>query len=597
MSSNQYFPFERNRYYAGKMLTSADFVAEQKYFLDKQRFLSTQMFGSGIVCGLGVVSLDDLSILVESGVAIDGLGREIVVENSVVKKLSAVEGFDTLTTNKATLCLKYSEKPAHTVYSALHTDSGKEYEYNRITEGYELYLTDTDQLEPDFKMESEFIVFENLLTSRNFRAEVIIPGTVCKGRNVKMIVRVTKRTADNVSLNYRGVLQVPGFEDPDGNHEVAVDIRNLRLAKGEVFEKEYWLSVLETDAIETNVILQSGSASGSEDGVAVSVDGNFSIKVMLENTTPLELVTRQLGQMSLEMRSVGDSGEFLKLAELSLVRTDSAYVIEEVKEKNIKKYIPTPAKELERGSILDYFEKSADIRNVKVTKEKAPAADLSAAVQSGTEYASGFVEIPLGTDARAGDICFSGEIIHGLGKGNVYVEVGYEYLSEDKSLGANARSTIFGNARLFDQAGTAKADTAVKVNNDKGSFVVAAQLLEDADLLVLTYRWVAIRFPSGTEVKETRIEKNQSISAESPTFVMGPRESHYFGVVYHNMEPASISYELTEPGSGEISADGIYTAPSREGVYEIRIYCTDFPMISTYAYAIVKKAAYDGDEA
>nr|MCR5469092.1 hypothetical protein [Lachnospiraceae bacterium] len=66
MDDNQFFPFERNRYYAGKMLTSADFVAEQKYFLDKQRFLSALMYGSGVVCGLGVVSLDDLSILVES---------------------------------------------------------------------------------------------------------------------------------------------------------------------------------------------------------------------------------------------------------------------------------------------------------------------------------------------------------------------------------------------------------------------------------------------------------------------------------------------------------------------------------------------------
>jgi hypothetical protein len=93
-----------------------------------------------------------------------------------------------------------------------------------------------------------------------------------------------------------------------------------------------------------------------------------------------------------------------------------------------------------------------------------------------------------------------------------------------------------------------------------------------------------------------RPDSNQSISAETPTFVMGPKENHYFGVIYHNMEPASVSYELTEPASGEISADGIYTAPSKEGVYEIRIYCTDSQMISTYAYAIVKKKEYDEED-
>ncbi len=597
MNNNQFFPFERNRYYAGKMLTSADFVAEQKYFLDKQRFLSTMMYGSGIVCGLTVVSLDDLSILVESGVAIDGSGREIVLESSVVKKLSAVDGFDSLSSDHATLCLKYSEQPAHTVYSALHNDTDKEYEYNRITEGYELYLVDTDELDPSIKIESEFLTRESLFTTKNFRGEVIIPATVCKGRNVRMIVRITKRSAEDVSFDYRSVLQVPGFECPDGGHEVEVEIKDLHLAKGEVYEKEFWMMALGSDATETNIILQSGSASGSEDGSNISVDGNFSLKVMMEDTTPLELVTRQIGQMSLEMQSMGDSGEFIRLAELRLVRTDSAYVIEEVKERGIKKYISVPSKELERGEYLDFFEKSVDIRTTPAVAASTTVEENIVPENRGVEYASGFLEIPIGSDAREGDICFSGEIIHGLGKGNVYVEVGYEYLSEDEALGKNARSTIYGNAHLFDQEGTVKAQTAVKVLNDKGSFVVAAQLMEDADLLVLTYRWVAMKFPTGEDVRDIKYEKNQSISAETPTFVMGPKENHYFGVVYHNMEPASISYELTEPASGEISADGIYTSPSKEGVYEIRIYCTDSPMISTYAYAIVKKKEYNEEEA
>ncbi|MBP3198699.1 MAG: hypothetical protein J6N21_17080, partial [Butyrivibrio sp.] len=88
MRNNQLLPFERNRYYTGKMLTSVDFEAEQTYMNNKRRFLNSMMYGSGVVCGLNVVSLDDLSLLVESGVAIDGSGREIVVESSVVKKLS-----------------------------------------------------------------------------------------------------------------------------------------------------------------------------------------------------------------------------------------------------------------------------------------------------------------------------------------------------------------------------------------------------------------------------------------------------------------------------------------------------------------------------
>jgi hypothetical protein len=78
---------------------------------------------------------------------------------------------------------------------------------------------------------------------------------------------------------------------------------------------------------------------------------------------------------------------------------------------------------------------------------------------------------------------------------------------------------------------------------------------------------------------------------------MGTKESHFFGVKFNNMDTCSITYELTAPGSGEISADGIYTAPSKEGVYEIHIYCTDMPVICTYAYAIVKKREHLDDDA
>ena len=44
MNGNPLFPFERNRYYSGKMLTSADFAAEQEYGNNKRRFLNNLMF-------------------------------------------------------------------------------------------------------------------------------------------------------------------------------------------------------------------------------------------------------------------------------------------------------------------------------------------------------------------------------------------------------------------------------------------------------------------------------------------------------------------------------------------------------------------------
>ena len=123
---------------------------------------------------------------------------------------------------------------------------------------------------------------------------------------------------------------------------------------------------------------------------------------------------------------------------------------------------------------------------------------------------------------------------------------------------------------------------------------MAARLLRDVEFLVLTFRWVAIKFPTGEEL-EAADYYGKSITAKTPTVVMRPRENYYFGVQFNNMEACSITYELTAPGSGEVTTDGVYTAPTKEGVYEIRIYCSDMPMVCTYAYAIVKSTATSDD--
>ena len=85
MNNTQIYPFERNRYYPKKRLSSADYQAEQDYFNNKRRFLNGLMYGSGIVCGLGVFSLDDLSLLVESGGKRDS-GRDIGCQEAFVHR-------------------------------------------------------------------------------------------------------------------------------------------------------------------------------------------------------------------------------------------------------------------------------------------------------------------------------------------------------------------------------------------------------------------------------------------------------------------------------------------------------------------------------
>ena len=94
MKNMKYFPFERNKYFYGKLLTVDDFETEQRYMNDKRRVLNRFLYGTGVVCGLNVVPIDDMTISVEPGLALDFSGREIVVDTPAVKKLSMIDGFD-----------------------------------------------------------------------------------------------------------------------------------------------------------------------------------------------------------------------------------------------------------------------------------------------------------------------------------------------------------------------------------------------------------------------------------------------------------------------------------------------------------------------
>ena len=82
---------------------------------------------------------------------------------------------------------------------------------------------------------------------------------------------------------------------------------------------------------------------------------------------------------------------------------------------------------------------------------------------------------------------------------------------------------------------------------------------------------------------------NGSITTQTQTTTMKPGESNTFSVRFNGLEPCTLRYELTDYDSGTITPEGVYTAPNREGSFEIRIQCVDYPDISTYSYVDVRK--------
>lgn len=150
MKNQTYIPFIRNRYFRGKLLTAEDFLQEQQYMNDKRRLMNRWMLGAGIVAGLEVIRVDDYSISLEMGLALDYTGREILVDTPIIRKLSMIDGYKEATVGEGreSVCLyiRYGEQsmePVHNITNrAVHTV--EEPEYNKVKEGYYLYLTDDE---------------------------------------------------------------------------------------------------------------------------------------------------------------------------------------------------------------------------------------------------------------------------------------------------------------------------------------------------------------------------------------------------------------------------------------------------------------------
>jgi hypothetical protein len=74
----------RNRYFRGKLLTVADYRAEQGYLIQRRRMVNRTVLGWGVIAGFPVTTNAEGGVAVGQGVAFDRRGRELVACEGVV---------------------------------------------------------------------------------------------------------------------------------------------------------------------------------------------------------------------------------------------------------------------------------------------------------------------------------------------------------------------------------------------------------------------------------------------------------------------------------------------------------------------------------
>ncbi|PCR92228.1 hypothetical protein [Natrinema ejinorense] len=149
--------FRKNRFFSGKLMTPRDMEAEQEYHAERLHALSRFVVGSGIVHGLEIRSIDEtddgLEVTIEPGLALDGRGRPIVVEQVTTKSLPRPSA------NELSLYIEYEEVSLETV-PVPNTDDAIDAEStsNRTVEVFELTYRETAEDErpqlPDVEIPS-----------------------------------------------------------------------------------------------------------------------------------------------------------------------------------------------------------------------------------------------------------------------------------------------------------------------------------------------------------------------------------------------------------------------------------------------------------
>lgn len=586
MKNHQLLPFVRNRYFTGKSLTAGDFEIEQLYGNNKRRFVNTLMYGESVVCGLSTFALDDHSILIESGLAVDGMGREIVIPETTVRKISSISGYNDISTSKVSLGIKYKEETMSPVYTTQDEKSEKEIEKNHVIESYDLFLVDSELTK--FKRTDKLYCTQTMYEDKHYQVEIEIPESICTDKEVKLIVRYIKKSNEEVEFGYETNLQLAAFITEEGQHELLVNNKVNLKSCGEIEEFTYWLQIDSYELCETNIINKKNSSYVHFKETKKLVDEQITMKVHINDRMPEEVMSETLGSVNLEARLNVPLRDIVVIATIQLEELEDKLIIKNIDKTDVK-YILNSVDYLKSQRYINHF------RNKQISKDDVQILGVESdrnnngTIHSQRSIMSGVVEIPLEIGMKKGDIFISEEIIHGLGKGNVYVTVGCELVEFDERMGKDLNNTIYGNMDLFKKMDkqSLKVDTAVKVFKDKGSFQIAMKLMEEQTTVVILLRWVAMKMSSIEEADVIEDYNVMSIRPNTPSVVLAPGESYYYEVKFNNMKPCRVSYEV-DNYCGIVGTDGIYTAPKKAGVYEIKIYCTDKPRVSTYAYAIVK---------
>jgi hypothetical protein len=588
--NEQFFPMERNRYFYGKLLTVRDFEIEQRYNCAKRELLNRVLQGAGVVCGFGVTASDDSTLMIESGLALDYQGREIVLPETIFRKLQMLDGQESLAgRQQAYLCLTYGEEAVEPV-NAVGGEAGESSQFNLTREGYRLSLTSQP---PEYRGLLEASGRENvsvLYSSDGLTLVLSVPAAVSAGKEFQVQILVVKgEKTPPVNLSLEG--ESSFVESESGR--VLLSYHESREEKRSVYSVSLPLRArMLSDT--TGKLFPSGMELNLELGshrYKNYLESDASVCLCRDEET-LRAYRRR--QDALEQHLLGREIP-IYLAKLELINSAGGVFLGGVTNLPFNQSVGHRLES--RGSLggelavttsvhsLEYWQKP-DVRAAYQQAGRNLHFDFGIPSPEQYDYAvaHGTVDLTMPSGIRVNSRVFSDEIAHGLGTGAVDVRLSVEFQDDQEP------ALLYGNSEVF-KGKSCKitppwVEAAAVVYPEKGTMRIGLWLHDTVDGNRVRIHY----FAQKPERDTSRILTSRKISLTlTPEFSrLACRGTLQFRADVVGCEDKAVLWSVKEPNGGAIDRNGTYQAPELPGTYEIVAASSADQSVTASAFVIVE---------
>lgn len=575
MRNSTIFPFERNRYFYGKLLSVDDFELEQKYFNDKRRMVNRFVNGTGVIAGMNVVMVDEHTVSVEAGCALDAWGREIAIDIPVIRKLSLVEGFEGCADLKdecVYLCIEYDEKensPVHNIVGNVGAAYEGGAQNSRVREGYRLYLTDRRPENLNLSYESLFQETQEIYGGQGVTVVQTCPRYVRGGDTVELVVTVENLSQQFISFSYAMDLDRMTWE---GKSRLEVSFDEMMFEKTGKYTFSYTLKAADVSGVEARLSLHEGSFRlyASKKLLETSVKPKVFAVALSELDACQEMIRRHY-RAAMEHQAAFAGGGPIYLSKIYMTKTGDSYMIDRV--ENLP-YGQILASNYLNAALIQMMISSNGGRGPLYGEDSGTGRTRGGLEGSrGIRMRSGITTFDLSKGGARGLRVYSDEIFHGLGFGNVTIQTGI--VEEDGCV-------TYGSAEVFGEQ-KYRVETAVRTYEERGSFVIGIRLLETVVEGKVLVRWTA--FKDMDEEREDKVEKR--IYIKPGLLELDLREHCHLEATCVNMADRRVLWSVRE-GGGFVDENGGYTAPNIPGVYEVTAKSAACPEVKASIFVVVR---------